>query len=100
MQGGEISFTDAPVPEVHAAMVEAAAGRNVWVVGGGELVGQFLDHDLLDEIIVSVDPGAARRRLPAAAAPAHRRRCGCSRRPPRRRAPSCTCTTRCAEAGG
>jgi dihydrofolate reductase len=37
-------------------MVEAAAGRNVWVVGGGELAGQFLDHDLLDEIIVSVAP--------------------------------------------
>jgi dihydrofolate reductase len=56
MQSGDISFTDAPVPEVHATMVEAAAGRNVWVVGGGELAGQFLDHDLLDEIIVSVAP--------------------------------------------
>ena len=37
-------------------MVEAAGERNVWLVGGGELVGQFLDHDLLDELIVSVTP--------------------------------------------
>jgi dihydrofolate reductase len=35
-------------------MVDAAAGRNVWVVGGGDLVGQFYDASLLDEIIVQV----------------------------------------------
>lgn len=55
-EGADVRFTAAPVPEVHAAMVEAAAGRNVWVVGGGDLAGQFLDHDLLDELIVSVTP--------------------------------------------
>jgi dihydrofolate reductase len=54
--GGPITFTSAPVDEVHAAMVEAAAGKNVWLVGGGELVGQFLDAGLLDELIVSVTP--------------------------------------------
>ena len=37
-------------------MVEAAGDRNVWLVGGGELVGRFLDEDLLDELIVSVTP--------------------------------------------
>jgi dihydrofolate reductase len=54
--GADIRFTSDPVPSVHAAMVEAAAGRNVWLVGGGELVGQFLDHDLLDELLLSVTP--------------------------------------------
>jgi dihydrofolate reductase len=54
--GADLRFTDAPVPDVHAAMVDAAADRNVWLVGGGELVGQFLDHDLLDELIVSLTP--------------------------------------------
>jgi dihydrofolate reductase len=37
-------------------MTEAAAGRNVWLVGGGELVGQFLDEGLLDEIQLSLAP--------------------------------------------
>lgn len=54
--GGEIRLTDAPVPEVHAEMVAAAGGRNVWLVGGGELVGEFLDHDLLDELWLGLTP--------------------------------------------
>jgi dihydrofolate reductase len=56
IEGANLTFTADDVRDVHAAMVEAAAGRNVWLVGGGELVGQFLDHDLLDELIVSVTP--------------------------------------------
>lgn len=55
-EGGDLRFTDAPVTEVHAEMTAAAGGKNIWLVGGGELVGQFLDADLLDEIIVSVTP--------------------------------------------
>jgi dihydrofolate reductase len=54
--GGDIRLTQRPVDEVHAEMTEAAAGRNIWLVGGGELVGQFLDAGLLDELIVSVTP--------------------------------------------
>ena len=47
-------FVQGNVAPVHAAMVAAAAGRNVWLVGGGELVGQFHDAGLLDEILVQV----------------------------------------------
>ncbi|MDX6324161.1 MAG: hypothetical protein QOK15_515 [Nocardioidaceae bacterium] len=54
--GGPIQLTAAPVPAVHDAMVAAAGGGNVWLVGGGELVGQFLDHDLLDELWLTVTP--------------------------------------------
>ena len=54
----DVRFTTEPVPEVHAAMVEAAAGKNVWVVGGGDLVGQFHDHGLLDEVWVQYAPVA------------------------------------------
>ena len=54
--GGDVRLTRAPVPEVHAEMLAAARGRNLWLVGGGELVGQFLDHDLLDELWLSVTP--------------------------------------------
>jgi dihydrofolate reductase len=54
--GADLVFTSDDVREVHAAMLAAAGDRNVWLVGGGELVGQFLDADLLDELIVSVTP--------------------------------------------
>jgi dihydrofolate reductase len=62
-----VTITRAPVPEVHAAMVAAAGGKDVWVVGGGDLAGQFADHGLLDDIIVSIAPvtlGAGRPLLP------------------------------------
>ena len=52
----DIRFTADPVPVVHAQLVRAAAGKNVWVVGGGELVGQFHDHGLLDELWVQYAP--------------------------------------------
>jgi dihydrofolate reductase len=35
-------------------MVEAAGGKNVWIVGGGDLAGQFYDRGLLDEIQVQI----------------------------------------------
>ena len=41
---------------VHDEMVAAADGRNVWLVGGGELVGAFADRGLLDEILLGVQP--------------------------------------------
>ena len=37
--------------------MRAAAGeRNLWIVGGGDLAGQFADAGLLDEVIVYVAP--------------------------------------------
>ena len=54
--GHDVRFTSDPVPTVHAAMVEAAAGKNQWVVGGGDLAGQFHDHGLLEEVWVQFAP--------------------------------------------
>ncbi len=65
--GADIRFARGDVRPVHAEMVAAAGGKNVWVVGGGELVGQFYDHGLLDEIFVqfgSVTLGAGKPLLP------------------------------------
>ena len=62
-----VTLTSAPVPEVHAAMAEAATGRDLWIVGGGDLAGQFADAGLLDEVIVSIAPvtlGAGRPLFP------------------------------------
>ena len=41
---------------VHADMVDSAGGKNVWLVGGGDLVGQFADRGLLDELSVQYAP--------------------------------------------
>jgi dihydrofolate reductase len=54
--GAAIEFTSADIATVHRRMVEAAGGRNVWIVGGGDLAGQFGDAGLLDEVIVSIAP--------------------------------------------
>lgn len=67
--GADIRFVKADVRPVHAAMAAAAGGKNIWLVGGGDLVGQFHDHGLLDEIFVqvgSVTLGAGKPLLPRA----------------------------------
>jgi dihydrofolate reductase len=63
----DIRFVQGDVRPVHAQMRAAAHGRNLWLVGGGELVGQFYDAGLLDDLIVqvaSVTLGAGKLLLP------------------------------------
>jgi dihydrofolate reductase len=52
--GADIRFVRGDVRPVHRDMTAAAKERNIWLVGGGELAGQFFDHDLVDEVIVTV----------------------------------------------
>lgn len=52
--GAKLHFACGDVRSVHAAMREAAGGKNIWVVGGGDLAGQFHDAGLLDEVIVQI----------------------------------------------
>lgn len=52
----DITFVSGDVRPVHQAMTAAAAGKNIWLIGGGELVGQFHDCSLLDEIHLGVAP--------------------------------------------
>ncbi len=52
--GAKITFVKGDVRPVHEAMRAAAGDKNIWLVGGGELVGLFHDQGLLDEIFVSV----------------------------------------------
>jgi len=51
-----VSFVSGDIRAVYDQMKAAAEGRNLWVVGGGELAGQFADLGLLDEIILTVAP--------------------------------------------
>jgi dihydrofolate reductase len=63
----DIRFVRDDVRPVHEEMTRAAAEKNVWVVGGGELAGQFADAGLLDELILYVAPvtlGAGASLLP------------------------------------
>jgi dihydrofolate reductase len=65
--GADIRFVEGDVRPVHDEMRKAARGRNLWVVGGGDLAGQFHDAGLLDELIVqvaSVTLGAGKPLLP------------------------------------
>jgi dihydrofolate reductase len=52
--GADVRFVQGDVRAVHDEMRAAAGDLNIWVVGGGELAGQFYDAGLLDEIIVQV----------------------------------------------
>ncbi len=52
--GADIRFVAGEVGFAHRSMVAAAAGKNVWIVGGGDLAGQFYDAGLLDEMFVQI----------------------------------------------
>ncbi len=63
-----ITFTDAAVTDVHAEMSAAARGKDLWIVGGGEVAAQFHAAGLLDEVWVQFAPvtlGAGAPLLPA-----------------------------------
>jgi dihydrofolate reductase len=52
--GASLHFVKGDVRPVHEAMRGAAGAKNIWIVGGGDLAGQFYDAGLLDEVIAQV----------------------------------------------
>ncbi|GAB2527383.1 dihydrofolate reductase family protein [Paramicrobacterium agarici] len=54
--GADVRFVQGDVRTVHAEMTAAVPGKDLWVMGGGELAGQFADAGLLDEIWVQFAP--------------------------------------------
>lgn len=54
--GGDVRFARGEIRSVHDDMIAAAGGQDIWIVGGGDLVGQFADAGLLDEVIVYIAP--------------------------------------------
>ena len=64
---GDVRFVQGDVRPVHEELVEAADGKDVWVVGGGDLAAQFAEAGLLDELVLSIAPvtlGAGRPLFP------------------------------------
>lgn len=56
VEGADLRFVSGDVKSVYDEMAKAANGKNIWVVGGGDLVGQFHDQGLLDELFLGVAP--------------------------------------------
>ena len=56
--GADVRFVHGSVAAALPAILAAAGEMDVWVVGGGDLAGQFLDADALDTITLSVAPVA------------------------------------------
>lgn len=54
----EIGFVQGDVRAAYEGIASRLAGANLWLVGGGDLVGQFHDAGLLDEIILGMTPVA------------------------------------------
>lgn len=54
IEGANIRFATGDVRRAHAEMRAAAGSKNIWIVGGGDLAGQFFDAGLLDELIIQV----------------------------------------------
>lgn len=55
-EGADVRLTHNDVRSVHAEMLAAAAEQDVWIVGGGDLAGQFADAGLLDEVWIQFAP--------------------------------------------
>ena len=55
-EGADIRFVRGAVAEALPAIRDAADGGDIWIVGGGDLAGQFFDAGALDQIALSVAP--------------------------------------------
>ncbi|TSD95022.1 dihydrofolate reductase [Gordonia rubripertincta] len=62
-----ITVLDGDPADHRDRLTEAAGGKDVWVVGGGDLAAQFAEAGMLDDMIVSIAPvtlGAGRPLFP------------------------------------
>ena len=55
-EGADVRVVSGPVAETLPAIRAAAGDGDMWVVGGGELAGRFLDIGALDGVAVSIAP--------------------------------------------
>jgi dihydrofolate reductase len=56
--GADVRFVSGPVQDALPAIRAAAGEMEIWVVGGGDLAGQFVDVGALDRLIFTVAPVA------------------------------------------
>jgi dihydrofolate reductase len=67
VDGQPVQAFSGEVTKLHSELVSKAAGKDIWVVGGGAAAGQFVAAGLVDELIVTYapcSPGSGARLLP------------------------------------
>lgn len=62
--GADVRFVAGSVTDAWPTIIDAAHGRDIWIVGGGDLAGQFADAGLLDELQISIAPAVLTRGRP------------------------------------
>lgn len=63
----EVQTFTGDVRELHEQLVQTVAGKDIWIIGGGDLAGQFADAGLLDTVWIHQSPvvlGAGKPLLP------------------------------------
>ncbi len=65
-----VQFVSEPIG-TFAERIRKQAGQNIWMMGGGEIIGAFLDEGAIDEFIISVVPTFIGEGIPLIA-PRHR----------------------------
>lgn len=54
--GADVRFVSGPVADVFPAIRSTAGEGDIWIAGGGDLVAQFMEAGLVDQIAVSIAP--------------------------------------------
>lgn len=54
--GADLRFAAGDIADEWPAIQKAAGDKDIWLVGGGDLVGQFADAGHLDELRISIAP--------------------------------------------
>ncbi|WP_334123328.1 MULTISPECIES: dihydrofolate reductase family protein [Glutamicibacter] len=55
-QGADVRMVSGSVEENLPEIRDVAGDKNIWVLGGGELLGQFFDIDVIDTLAMTVAP--------------------------------------------
>lgn len=56
--GMNVTFISGDIMDHAATLASSTNGKNLWIVGGGDVAAQFLDAQILDEIVIQVAPAA------------------------------------------
>jgi dihydrofolate reductase len=64
-----LRFASGSVTVIHAEVMDAAAGKDLWVVGGGNVASQYLEAGLLEVVQVTIVPVVLGDGLPLFAGP-------------------------------
>ena len=65
-----VEFVTEPIRDF-AERLRKQSGKNIWLMGGGEIIGSFLDEGAIDELIITVMPVFIGEGIPLMA-PRHR----------------------------